>query len=82
MKVSIYEEQPAKDKEREIILKLSRDDSGTVFVGVVDEKGNHAGNGTLIEFDKNMRLIRRENISEILGLPLNRDRQLVEGEGY
>ena len=88
MKVRIYEESmPVPEKE--IILRMFKQlDSGhgrgnEIVIAVVDENGDQVLSGQLIAFGSNMKLIRRELVSEKLGLPTNaKGRLLLEEESF
>ena len=80
MKIRLYDDIPV--KEREITLRLLRDEDGSVFIGVVDEAGHLVTEGSLIEFNRDMTFVRREGINPDLGISLNEERQLIESESY
>lgn len=77
MKVSIYEEASAREKEREITLRLIEED-GVVTVQAVDNEGNYVSGGILLEFTKNMEIIRTSGVNDDLGFSLDEHDRLIE----
>lgn len=80
MIVRIFDESvPA--REQEVILRLFRDNFGKIVVGVVDEEGNLEHCGILIEFQKNMSMLRKGYVDSDFGIPLDDENRIVEVTG-
>ncbi len=75
MKVSIYDEKP-EEKEQEFLLRLVHRGNYIDLV-IVDSNGDGVQAGILLSITKDMRLKRHICVNSDLGLPLNKDNQLV-----
>ena len=79
MKVSIYKEAPAIEKEQEFFLKLVKAGEAVNLL-LVDKKGKEIMGGILLQIKKDMTLYRYTYMDDELGLPLDVEDRLKLGD--